>query len=74
VDAVDKPAGERLVGLDEPSGEDQLLREAETAEPREPLRAAPARDDSEVDLRLAELGARRRVAEVARSRRRARSR
>ena len=35
---------------------------------REPLRPAPAGDDPEVDLRLAELRARRRVADVARER------
>src|SRR4051794_4038615 len=66
--AVDEAARKRLVGLDEPPGEDQLLREAEAAQPRQPLRAAPARDDPEVDLRLAELRARGRVADIARRR------
>src|SRR5829696_1463880 len=67
-DAVDEPALERLVGVDGASGQDQLLREAERGGAREPLGAAPAGDDPEVDLRLAELRLRRRVAQVARER------
>src|SRR4051794_26794178 len=68
VHAVDETACERLVGLDEAAGEDQLLREAEAAQAREPLGAAPAGNDPEVDLGLAKLGARGGVADVARRR------
>src|SRR5919204_204012 len=65
VDGVHEPAPLGLLGVDKPAGEDQLLREAEAADPREPLRPAPARDDAEVDLRLAELRRARGVAQVA---------
>src|SRR5207237_7047181 len=55
----------RLIGIDHATGEDQLLRVAERRRAREALGATPARDDSEVDLRLAELRGPRRVAQVA---------
>ena len=51
-----------------PAGEDQLLGDAEAADACESLRAAPAGNDSEVDLGLAELRARRGVTDVARER------
>src|SRR3712207_7971875 len=46
------------------AGEDEVLRDGETAHAGQPLRPAPARDDPEVDLRLAELRRPRRVADV----------
>src|SRR6185437_11011135 len=45
--------------------QDQLLRDAEAADARESLCAAPTRDDAEVDLRLAEPCVARGVAQVA---------
>ena len=45
--------------------EDELLRDPEAADARESLRAAPAGDDAEVDLRLAESRLARCVADVA---------
>ena len=60
VDGVDEPDAQRLVGVHGPAGEDQVLRDPEATDAREPLRPAPARDDPEVHLRLAEL--RRRAA------------
>src|SRR5262249_22102587 len=65
VDAVQGPARVSLVGADEPACKDQLLGEADARRAGQPLRPAPARQDSEVDLRLAEAGRRRCVAEVA---------
>ena len=56
---------QRLLRVDRAAGEDELLRDAEAADAREPLRAAPAGDDAEVDLGLAEPRVRRCVAEVA---------
>ena len=78
-DRVDEADPQRLLRVDQAAGEDQLLRDADAADAREPLRAAPARDDAEVDLGLAEPRVARGVADVARrararSRRRARSR
>ena len=55
MDGVHQPEPQCLVCVDEPAGEDQVLGDAEAADAREPLRPAPARDDPEVDLRLAEL-------------------
>ena len=68
VDGVDEADAQRLLRVDDAAGEDQLLGDAETAHAREPLRAAPARDDPEIDLGLAELRSARRVADVARER------
>ena len=51
---VDQPDLQRLVGLDEAPGEDQVLGLARTDQPAQPLGAAGARDDPEQDLRLAE--------------------
>src|SRR5207245_306128 len=62
---VDEADAQRLLRVDRAPAEDELLRGAEPADPRQPLRTAPARDDAEVDLRLTELRARRRVADVA---------
>src|SRR5207247_1742838 len=42
IDGVHEPAPLRLLGADEAAGQDQLLREAEAADAREPLRPAPA--------------------------------
>ena len=79
VDVLDEAALERLVGVDHAPGQDQLLGVADVGRPGQALARAPAGDDAEVDLGLAELGvlatraARRRRA-PSRSRRRARSR
>src|SRR6266516_469960 len=64
-DRVHETAALRLFGADHAPCEDQFLRVAEGRRTREALRAAPARDDPEVDLRLAELGRAGGVAEVA---------
>ena len=68
MDAVDEPDAQGLLGVDEAAGEDQLLGHAQAADAGQPLRAAPAGDDPEVDLRLTELRAARRIADVARER------
>src|SRR5207247_7648161 len=65
VDRVDEPDAQRLFGVDDSAGEDHVLRNPEAADPSQPLRAAPAGDDPEVDLRLAELRLGARVAEIA---------
>ena len=76
---VDQADAQRLLGVDEAAGEDQVLGARRTDEPGEPLGAAGTGDDPQQDLRLTELGvvarrcAGRRTAR-ARSRRRARSR
>jgi hypothetical protein len=54
-----------FVGIDHATGKDQLLRVAQRRRAREALRPAPAGDDAEVDLGLAELGGPGRVAQVA---------
>ena len=73
-DPVHQADGERLVGLDEPAGEDHVLRPARTDQPGQPLGAAGARDDAEQDLGLAEhrvvggdpdVGAQRQLAAAA---------
>src|SRR4029077_19408285 len=64
-DRVHEADAERLLCVDLAAGEDQILRDAETADAREALRAAPAGDDAEVDLRLAEPRVRRGVTQVA---------
>src|SRR5581483_2794668 len=51
-DGVHEPALARLLGADHAPGVDELLRQPDAAGPRETLRAAPARDDSDRDLRL----------------------
>ena len=53
---VDQADRQRLVGLDEPAGEDQVLGLAGADQPGEPLGAAGAGDDAEQDLGLAEHG------------------
>src|SRR5439155_20136776 len=65
VDAVHEADAESLLGVDKPAGEDEPLRDAEAADAGEPLRAAPAGDDPEVDLGLAELRPGGCVAQVA---------
>ena len=65
VDSVDEPDAQGFAGVDDAAREDQLLRHAQPAYAREPLSAAPAGNDPEVDLRLAELRVSRGVAEVA---------
>jgi hypothetical protein len=55
VSRCDQPDRECLVGLHEPSAEDEVLRPARPDQPGEPLRPARARDDPEAGLRLAEL-------------------
>src|SRR6185369_10251369 len=54
-DLVDEADGRGLVRADHLSGEDQLHRLALADEPGQPLRAAAAGDDAEVDLGLPEL-------------------
>ena len=53
-DAVDEPDLVGLVGGDRIAGEVELQRARRADEPRQPLRAAEAGDDPEVDLGLAE--------------------
>src|SRR5215211_1965817 len=59
---VHQPPLVRLVGVDQPAREDQLLGETEPADARESLRPTPPRNDSQVDLGLPKLRAGRRVA------------
>ena len=54
-DLVDDAKRQRLVGLDEPSGVDDVLGLARADQARQSLRAAGAGDDAELDLRLADL-------------------
>src|SRR5262249_23656714 len=68
VHRVHKADPQRLRGTDDAARQDQVLRDAEAADPRQALGPAPAGDDPEVDLGLAELRAGRRVAQVARER------
>src|SRR5262249_4886861 len=67
-DAVDGTVALRLVGIAHAAGVDQLLGVAERRRPGHPLRTAPARDDPEIDLRLADLRRAGCVAQVARDR------
>src|SRR5439155_13148202 len=55
-DPVDQAHRERLGGVDQPAGEDQVLGLGRTDQPGQPLGTARARDDAQVDLGLAELG------------------
>ena len=55
-DLVDQADRQRLVGLDEPAGEDQVLGPARADQAGQPLGAAGARDDAEQHLGLAERG------------------
>ena len=66
--ARDEPERERLVGRDAPTAHDDVLRAAEPDEPRQPLRAARARDHPDRHLGQAELHVLRRETEVARER------
>src|SRR5580765_3481569 len=68
MDRIDEPDANRLVGADDPAGEDELLGDTKAADARESLRPAPTRKDSEVHLGLPELRARRGVTHVARER------
>src|SRR5581483_4927713 len=68
VDGADQPDPQRLLGVDGAAGEDQVLRQRRADRAGEALGPAPAGDDREVDLRLSEGGALRRVADVARER------
>ena len=52
---ADKASCEGFGGIDGPAGVDQLLGICHCGHSCEALRAAPARDDPQVDLRLAEL-------------------
>ena len=77
-DARHEPGRVRLVRGKEASRQDHVHRHRLADRAREPLRAARARHEPEVDLRLAELGASRRPrsgrrASPARNRRRGRS-
>src|SRR6266480_1846895 len=65
---VDEPDPQGLIRIDDAPSEDQVLRNAEAADPRQPLRPTPAGEDAQVDLRLAELGGRGRVPQIARER------
>jgi hypothetical protein len=62
---VHQPDAERLRGVDQLAGQDQPHRLARTDHAREPLRAAAARDDPEVDLRLPQARGVRGDAQVA---------
>gem|GEM_PF-5226557 len=64
-DAVGQADAQRLVGLDAPSGEDQFAGHGASHALRQAHRAAEARDQAQVDLRLAEAGALGSVDEVA---------
>ena len=55
-DLVGEPDPQRLVGPDLAAGDAQLLGAARADQPGEALCAAPAGDDAEQDLRLAEHG------------------
>src|SRR5262249_10229066 len=68
VDRVDEAEAERLRGVDGAPAEDQILGDGEPGDARQPLGAAPTRDDPEVDLGLAELCRARREAQVTRER------
>src|SRR5213082_353536 len=67
-DLVREAEAKGLVRRDRRAGEVHLERLALSDEPRQPLGAAEAGDDPEVDLGLAERGRLRRDAEVARHR------
>ena len=54
-DRFDETNPERLVGSDDATGQDQVGSTAGADEAGQPLRAARARDDADVDLRLAEI-------------------
>ena len=64
-DAVDEPELVRLLGGDRVAGRVHLQRLGRADEPREPLRAAEAGDDPEVDLGLPERGGERGEPDVA---------
>src|SRR5262249_9027807 len=67
-DARDEAAGPSLVRGEEATGEGDVHRPRPPAGPRESLRAARARHDAEVDLRLPELRGLRGDDQVARHR------
>src|SRR5215469_254187 len=54
-DLVDEPDAEGLLRADHPAGQNELKRAALSNEPRQPLRAAAAGKQSQLDLRLTEL-------------------
>ena len=56
VDLRHEAGAQGLVGLHQPAGQDQVLREADRGGAGEPLGAAPPRDDPEGDLGLARSG------------------
>src|SRR5262249_40434888 len=53
-DFVDEPDAPGLLRADHPTGQNELKRAALSDQPRQPLRAAAAREQSELDLGLAE--------------------
>ena len=55
-DLLDEPPVVRGRGVDEVAGHVEVLRAPDPDEPRQPLRAAAAGDEAELDLRLPELG------------------
>ena len=55
-DAIDEPVLPRLEGVDRLADQVQLERPANADEARQALRAAEARDDPQLDLRLGEAG------------------
>src|SRR6056297_1230005 len=67
-DLADEADVGRLRGVDPLAEEDQALRRLVADEPREPLGAAPPRNDTQIDLGLPEHGALRGDPEVARQR------
>src|SRR6266536_1046442 len=68
VDPVDEADPERLVGIDVAPPVEEVLGDSDANEAGQALRPAPAGNDAEVDLRLAELRGRGRVADVTRER------
>jgi hypothetical protein len=65
IDRVHEAALERLGSVDGATRVDQLLRVPERRRPREADAPAPAREDAEIDLGLADLRGRGREAQVA---------
>src|SRR5262245_18421276 len=54
-DAADQPGRQRVPGIDEPTREDHVHRDDFAYSARQPLRAARAGHDTDVDLGLADL-------------------
>src|SRR5207244_4337146 len=68
VHGVDEPDAQSLLGVHGAAREDELLGHARAANAGKSLRAPPAGNEAQVDLRLTQLRRARRVADVARER------